>query len=84
MNSIDPFSSLTENLGELDLKGRIYEFFKLLREESRKDDDNECTVLKCSLCEGLLVQMPDHLPLKVRCMNCESQFVLRDIVIDEK
>jgi hypothetical protein len=80
MPKLEPFLSLDENLGEFDLGSSIKEFFKLLKEEHLKDENNECTILKCPDCEGLLVQIPEKLPLEVKCMNCKVQFRLRDIL----
>lgn len=70
---------MDENLEGFDPNDKVRELFKLLKEDNRKDDNNECTLLKCS-CGGLLVQMPEYLPLMVRCVNCKGKFLLKDII----
>lgn len=84
MNKIEPFSSLDENLADLPLSDKVREFLQLIKEDRIKEDNNECTILKCPSCEGLLVQIPEELPLKVKCMNCKDIFLLKDLMLLEK
>lgn len=80
MDKLDPFLNLGENLGDLDLNSKAKEFFELIEDTQKKDDANECTIIKCPECEGLLVQIPEKLPLEVRCMNCKEVFLLKNLI----
>lgn len=80
MTKLEPFLKLSENLEGMGLRGKLKEFLGLVEEDRIKEENNECDLLKCPTCSGLLVQIPEVLPLKVRCMNCKSQFPLKSLI----
>ena len=42
--------------------------------------DPDCDPLLCLECEGVLETIFASSPLKVKCKNCEKEYVLRDLV----
>lgn len=53
--------------------------FELMYSEDCKSDP-ECEELNCVECDGILETVFGSVPLLVKCLECEKEFILRDLV----
>jgi hypothetical protein len=73
-----PLGDVLESQGVKDNPAQ--KLFHLMYDEECKEDP-DCDEIECE-CGGMFETVFGSLPLLVKCIDCEKEFVLRDLVLE--